>query len=121
MAQLREGFFPLNDGGQDPNARGESPKGLELHINVVAGGMTTGVKAFDVVSDFGKDQGELFGDGIILLGGFAATNKVLFAKAAASSTTGKVTVTLESTDATATTNFTVSFFLVGRVLPKNFV
>lgn len=119
MSQMKEGFFPLNDGGQDPNVRGESPKGMELHINVVAGSMTSGVKAFDVVSDFGKGSGELFGDGIILLGTVAATNKALTAKAAIASSAGKVTVTLESTDATETTDHTLSFFLIGRVLPQD--
>ena len=109
------GFFPLNDSRNDANVRGESPLGFSIYSNVSAGAMTAGAVSFDVAAPFGKGLGEVIGATLLGTVGGAA-NMALTIKAAASSTAGNVTVTLQSTDAADIANHAVSFILYGKLL-----
>lgn len=111
-----EGVFPFNDSSYDPNIRGEAPAIQEIHRNVVMGAMVTGFKVTAVNSKIGKGLGEVWG--IIPLGTKGAgANEVLGFEAALGSGDGEVDITMHSEDATATDDLTISFILVGRMLP----
>jgi len=111
-----EGIFPFNDSSYDPNVRGEAPAVQEIHRDVVMGAMVIGIKVTTILSKIGKGLGEVWG--IIPLGNKGAgDNEVLAFEAALSSTDNSVDITMHSDDATATDNLTVSFILVGRMLP----
>jgi hypothetical protein len=112
----KEGFFPFPDSNQDPNVRGESPYGMEFHKDI-AFTLASGVKTVSIDSEFGKGNGEVIG--IIGLKTKDSTNKVLSFSAVPSATAGKVDVTVESTDATATTALVLSFFLFGQIVPQD--
>lgn len=113
-----EGIFPFNDSALDPNVRGEAPAVQEIHRDVAMGAMVAGIKVTSVDSKIGKGLGEVWG--IIPLGTKGAgDNEALAFSAALSSTDGKVDITMHSTDATATDNLTISFILVGRLLPND--
>lgn len=111
-----EGIFPFNDSSFDPNVRGEAPAVQEIHRDVVMGAMVAGIKVTGVLSKIGTGLGEVWG--IIPLGTKGAgDNEVLAFSAALSSTDDTVDITMHSSDATATDDLTISFILVGRMLP----
>jgi len=111
-----EGIFPFNDSSYDPNIRGEAPAVQEIHRDVAMGSMVAGVKVTAILSKIGKGLGEVWG--IIPLGTKGAgNNEILAFSAALSSTANSVDITMHSSDATATDNLTISFMLVGRMLP----
>jgi len=113
---ILEGVFPFNDSSYDPNIRGEAPAVQEIHRDVVMGSMVAGIKVTAVLSKIGKGLGEVWE--IIPLGTKGAgDNEVLAFSAALSSTANSVDITMHSSDSTATDNLTISFILVGRMLP----
>lgn len=114
----KEGFFAFPDSVQDPNVRGESPFGMEFHKDI-AFTLASGVKTVSVDSDFGTGNGIVIGG--LLFKTKDSTNQVLSISAVASATAGKVDVTVESTDATATTALVLSFFLFGQIVPQDVV
>lgn len=86
----------------------------EFHAAVNFGAMADGIKTVDVDSAFGKDVGTVYGIVALTTKG-AGDNEVLAFSAAAHATTeGKITVTMHSSDATATDDLTLSFWLFGR-------
>jgi len=113
---ILEGIFPFNDSSYDPNVRGEAPAVQELHQNVVMGAMVAGVKTATVKSKVTEVWGI-----IPLRTTGAGANEVLGFSAALGSSAGTVDITINSTKSTATDNLTLSFIIVGRILPTNVV
>lgn len=127
---FQEGFYPLNSSVLDPNVRGESPEGFVIVRDVVVGAMTAGKKAVTLTNiPFGKNFGEVWGAEIIagadpldtIAGGSESDlNAVLVVGAVALGSNDKeVSVTIVSTNATSTGNYTVSLKVYGRINPVN--
>ena len=122
------GFYPLNSSHLDPNVRGESPEGFVIVKDVAVGAMTAGKKAVTISNvPFGKGLGEVWGaeiiagadTGDVIEGGSESDlNAVLVVGAvAAGANAGQVAITIVSTSAGATANYTVTLKIYGRVLP----
>ncbi len=110
-----ENLFPLNNLTQNIEMRGSVPMLMEFHQEVM-GAMSAGVKTTDFDSAFGLGLGEVLG--IQLLNTTDSTNRTLGASVAASATAGKVSVTINSTNASSVVNHTLKFWLYGRIIPK---
>ncbi len=110
-----ENLFPLNNLVANPELRSSVPLVMEYHSEAM-GAMVAGVKATDFDSEVGLGKGEVLGI-IPLRTKGAGNNEALAFQIAASGTAGKVTVTMHSTDAAATDNLTIPFFIVGRLIP----
>ena len=91
----------------------------EYHKDIAVTALVAGTVDVDVDSIFGKDVGEVHGAIIVNSGG---TDEVFGISAVAHSTTeGKVTVTINSSDATSTTALsTVTFWLFGRPITADY-
>lgn len=113
-----EDYFPENSLQNDPNARSNVPLVKQL-VKIDPAAMVAGVITVDVVSLFGKDKGEVLG--ITPLANIEATNELIgLTVAAHSSTAGSLTVTINSTDATSTTNLAAFYcFIYGRIFPTD--
>lgn len=112
-----EDYFPVNSLEFDPNSRGEAPLVKQL-VKIDPAVMVAGVITVDVTSLFGKDKGEVLG--VVPLSTYDAANEGLIFKAAAGATAGLVTITINSTDATSTTNLAAFYvFLYGRIFPTD--
>lgn len=115
---ITENLIAVNTLDYDPNARGESPLVNQL-VKIDPGAMTSGVIAVDVVSPFGLDKGEVYG--IQLLTSKGGDNEILGASVALhASTSGQLTITIHSDDATSTTDLGEIYALIlGRILPND--
>lgn len=112
-----EDYFPVNSLEFDPNARSSAPLVKQL-VKLDPAAMVAGVITAEVVSLFGKGKGEVLG--IVPLANIEATNELIGLTAAASSTDGQITVTINSTDATSTTNLAAFYcFIYGRIFPTD--
>ena len=118
MALLKP-ILPLYTKQDDLEHRGEIPLAFEYHENVALGALVTGIVTKTVTSNFGKGLGDVLGV-IPLSTKGAGDNEILAFSASVSSTDNSVDVLVHSSDATATDNNTVSFFLFGRQIPKDF-
>lgn len=113
MITFNANVFPLNDLEHNPNARGSTPLVKEWH-SVTPGALTAGKVAVDLTSIVGKDVGEVVGAQVL---GAGKEGEVLGATVVPHATlTGKVTVTIFSSDATSTYNpGTLTVEIYGRV------
>lgn len=117
MGNFQGNLFAFNSLDRDPNLRGENPMVVQL-VDLDPNALVAGVITVDVDSPFGKGLGEVVG--IQLMTTKAATNHALTGSVAAhASTAGKLTITLESTDDTATTNFTSIKALIYGIIHPN--
>lgn len=115
---FNEDYFPVNSLENDPNARSSVPL-LKQLVKLDPVAMVAGVITADVVSLFGKDKGEVLG--ILPLANIEAANELIgLTVAAHASTEGSLTVTINSTDATSTTNLAAFYaFIYGRIVPTD--
>jgi hypothetical protein len=111
-----QNLFPLNSSLLDPVIKGGIPLAFELHENVNFGANSAGVKTKELVSAFGTGKGEVLG--VISLKTREAANTALVYVVAASSTTGQVLLTQNSTNASSSVDVTNSFLLMGRIFPS---
>lgn len=113
-----ESLIALNTTNRDPNMRGESPLVIEIQ-EIDPGAMVAGVIATDAVSKIGKGKGEVWGG--FLLNSLADTNEPIGCTVAThSSTAGKITITLNSSNSSSTVNLgATKVLVVGKLLPVN--
>jgi len=116
---FNEDLIALNTLERDPNARGNVPLVGQLYLGQAMGAMVAGVKATDFDCKFGKGQGEVLGVIPLVTKGAGDNESLAFTVAAHSSTAGKITLTMHSSDATATDDLTISFIVVGRIYPHD--
>jgi len=108
-------LFPLNNSLLDPIIKGGIPLAFELHENVNFGANSSGAKTKELVSEFGTGKGQVLG--VIPFKTRDSANQALVYLVAASSSTGQVLVTQNSTNGSSSTDVTNSFLLIGRIFP----
>lgn len=115
--KFTENIFANNRLESDPNMRDNIPSVVQ-QIKIDAT-LSSGVKDVDdIPSPFGTGHGEVLG--AVLLNSMESTNEVLSVVAEAGGTDGTIKITLESTDATATTALTnVRILVYGEIHPKD--
>jgi len=113
MINFKSNVFPLNDLEHNPEARGSTPLVKEWH-SVTPGALVAGKKAVDLTSIVGKDVGEVIGARVL---GAGKEGEVIGATVVPHATdSGKVTVTIFSSNASSTYNVgTVTVEVYGRV------
>jgi hypothetical protein len=116
MANFNEALFAFNTLEKDPNMRSACPYVMQLAV-IDPGAVTDGVVTVDIDSPFGLGLGTVFG--IISLNSIFVANKGLLVSAVASGTAGKITITINSTDATDDVTDHAAFYvlLFGQILP----
>lgn len=110
--------FAFNPLSNDPNLRDNAPMVIQME-KIDPAAMVTGAITVDVKSPFGLGKGEVYG--IQLLNTLATTNETIGASVALhSSTAGYLTITINSDNATSTTNISALYCLIyGRILPND--
>jgi hypothetical protein len=107
-----ENLIAFNTLEQDPNMRGPVP--MLGQIYAFAGDLVAGVLAIDdIVSPFGTGIGAIIG--ATILDGIDSANDNLAVRAEAGGTDGTIKITVQSTDATATTTLAVNVIVYGKV------
>jgi len=116
MSGFDSSIFALNPMSNDPNMRGEIPVVMQLAL-IDPAALSSGVITVDVVSPFGKGLGEALG--VVPLSGIESANDLIgMTVAAHSSTDGSLTITINSDDASSTTNIgEIYVLLIGKILP----
>lgn len=116
----RKNLFPLNP-LDIKLANTHEPEffAQEFHKDVAVTALVAGTVDVDVDSVFGKGVGEI--EGAVLLNSGGTDEVIGINVVEHASTSGKVTVTINSSDATSTTALgTVSFWLFGRPKPASY-
>jgi len=117
MSDFTENLIALNTLEHSHDLNGAVPLVMQLE-KIDPAAMVSGVTTVEVVSPFGTGKGEVLG--VLPLNSIVAANKALAISAAASSTAGSITLTLNSTSSASTTNLAAFYVLiVGRILPTD--
>ena len=107
-----ENLIAFNTLEQDPNMRGPVPMLGQMYA--FAGDLASGIKVIDdIPAPFGTGLGAIIG--ATLLETYDSDNEVLSVKVEDGGTAGTIKITVQSTDATATTTLAVNVIVYGKV------